>query len=164
MSWFLKIWINSCILIPPPSAQWSPKTSVITSHPLTTSIISSRVTAMVQPLACLYLILISFALFLSAYFPIPPSVQVGKYEPTTLFKAVICTRSTWAFNSSRPSACSLNWLKLFSEKTSAKDFNFRKASPCPNPRQPGSARWIVWFYEISQKIQIHVQFVCRLAV
>ena len=33
---------------------------------------------MAQPLACLYLILVSFALFLSAYFPIPASVQVAR--------------------------------------------------------------------------------------
>ena len=33
---------------------------------------------MIQPLAFLYLILVSFALFLSAYFPIPPSIQVRR--------------------------------------------------------------------------------------
>ena len=33
---------------------------------------------MAQPLACLYLILVSFALFLSAYFPVPASVQVAR--------------------------------------------------------------------------------------
>ena len=38
---------------------------------------------MAQPLACLYLITVSFALFLSAYFPIPASVQVARYYKFT---------------------------------------------------------------------------------
>ena len=58
--------------------------SVITTIHLLTTLITSWVTVMVQPLACLYLILISFALFLSAYFPIPPDIEVGKYEYLSL--------------------------------------------------------------------------------
>ena len=49
---------------------------------------------MAQPLACLYLILVSFALFLSAYFPMTASVQVTIYHK---FNSVAKIASTFQF-------------------------------------------------------------------